>query len=306
MHETLVESIKGNIDKTEIREKKEIIEGWCFDLSLGILPLRAQSKSTIIYPKKIKRSDVMEYYGNNESIEECGWILETPHPQTEKYKLEIKRNDVWQEIMEIPHQEDESVTLIDPLNKKIKPSFVVVDNFYQEPDKIREYALNQDFVANIKYHKGKRSIDPKFRFPGLKERFEEILNRKIKNWENYPVNGCFQYCVAEDKSVYHVDCQEYAGIIYLTPDAPPECGTCFYRSKKTHQMRISPNDSDYSTIFEKGFYDSTQFDLVDVVGNVYNRLILFDSQTIHAAPTYFGQDLHDARLFQLFFFDLEP
>lgn len=192
------------------------------------------------------------------------------------------------------------------MNKKIKPSFVVVDNFYQEPDKIREYALNQDFVANIKYHKGKRSIDPKFRFPGLKERFEEILNRKIKNWENYPVNGCFQYCVAEDKSVYHVDCQEYAGIIYLTPDAPPECGTCFYRSKKTHQMRISPNDSDYSTIFEKGFYDSTQFDLVDVVGNVYNRLILFDSQTIHAAPTYFGQDLHDARLFQLFFFDLEP
>jgi len=102
MHETLVESIKGNIDKTEIREKKEIIEGWCFDLSLGILPLRAQSKSTIIYPKKIKRSDVMEYYGNNESIEECGWILETPHPQTEKYKLEIKRNDVWQEIMELP------------------------------------------------------------------------------------------------------------------------------------------------------------------------------------------------------------
>lgn len=304
MHETMVETIKGNIDKTEIQEKKEIIEGWCFDLSEGILPLRAQSKSTIIYSKKIKRPDVTEYY-NDKNMEECGWILEIPLPP-EKYKLEIKRNNVWQEILELPHHHDESRMSIDIEYKKVPPSFVVVDNFYQDPYKIREYALNQDFVANIEYHKGKRSVDPKHRFPGLKERFEEILNRKIKNWEHYPVNGCFQYCVAEDKSVYHVDYQEYAGIIYLTPDAPPQCGTSFYRSKKNKQMRVTPNDPNYSTIFEKGFYDSTQFDLVDVVGNIYNRLILFDSHTIHAAPTYFGQDLHDARLFQLFFFDLEP
>ena len=58
-------------------------------------------------------------------------------------------------------------------------------------------------------------------------------------------------------------------------------------------------------MFRNGFLDSTEFDLVDTIGNVYNRLILFDAQIIHAAATYFGTTKENSRLFQLFFFDLE-
>jgi hypothetical protein len=62
---------------------------------------------------------------------------------------------------------------------------------------------------------------------------------------------------------------------------------------------------EYNKVFKNGFLDSTEFDIVDVVGNVYNRLILFDSQQIHSASTYFGNNLNNGRLFQLFFFDLD-
>ncbi len=137
----------------------------------------------------------------------------------------------------------------------------------------------------------------------MKESFESILNCKIKDWTKYGINGCFQYCIGGDQLVYHVDQQEYAGIIFLTPDAPPQTGTSFYRSKNTKKMKLQELDSDI--VFKNGYLDSTEFEVVDVVGNVYNRLVLFDSKMFHAASTYFGTNLENGRLFQLFFFDLE-
>ena len=44
--------------------------------------------------------------------------------------------------------------------------------------------------------------------------------------------------------------------------------------------------------------------LVDKIGNIYNRVVLFDSRCIHAASEYFGNTKENSRLFQLFFFDL--
>jgi hypothetical protein len=183
------------------------------------------------------------------------------------------------------------------------PTFVVVDDFYKDPDSIREFALKQDFKENPKYHKGKRCIRSEFRFPGMKEKFESILGCKIKNWGTHPVNCCFQYCIAGEQAVYHNDIQQYAGVLFLTPDAPPETGTRFYRSKATKKMKVSGNE--YSLTFPTGHYDSTPLEQVDVVGNVYNRLVLFDAHLIHAAPLYFGNELKNSRLFQLFFFDIE-
>jgi hypothetical protein len=51
--------------------------------------------------------------------------------------------------------------------------------------------------------------------------------------------------------------------------------------------------------------DETDFEMVDRIGNVYNRLILFDAKCLHAGINYFGTNKEDGRLFQLFFFDLQ-
>ena len=44
-------------------------------------------------------------------------------------------------------------------------------------------------------------------------------------------------------------------------------------------------------------------EVVDVAGNVYNRLVLFSGGNIHAASEYFGDCLENCRLWQMFFFD---
>jgi hypothetical protein len=78
-------------------------------------------------------------------------------------------------------------------------------------------------------------------------------------------------------------------------------GTQFYRSKEGIRK---PDARNHGEVFRGGFYDSTRFDKLDVVGNVYNRLVLFDAKLIHAADTYFGKEKEDGRLIQLFFFDV--
>ena len=64
------------------------------------------------------------------------------------------------------------------------------------------------------------------------------------------------------------------------------------------------DDTESSLVFRRGFLDSTEFEMVDTVGNVYNRVVLFDAKMIHSASEYFGTTKENGRLFQLFFFDL--
>ena len=110
--------------------------------------------------------------------------------------------------------------------------------------------------------------------------------------------------MAGEQIVYHYDLQEYAAIIFLTPDAPPGTGTNTYRSKVTGELNIT-SITDINMVFRNGFLDPTQFDLVDKIGNVYNRLLIFDAKLIHSASCYFGNNDNNCRLFQMFFFDVE-
>lgn len=187
---------------------------------------------------------------------------------------------------------------------------IVVDNFYMNPDLVRNHAINNLSFLESDYHRGKRS-DSKFILNGTLEKFEEILGRKIYNWNNPNyANGIFQYCTSTDPIVYHVDSQNYAAMVYLTPNAPLQTGTATYKSIYTNQTKFDDfNSEQYNKTFkglsnELNFYDKTSFEMVDNIANVYNRLVLFNSKNIHAAVNYFGDTIENSRFFHLFFFDI--
>ena len=187
----------------------------------------------------------------------------------------------------------------------LRPSFTVIDNFIQCEDaleRLRNHALQEDYESASAYYKGRRTFRT-FRTEELKLAFERILNGKISDWD-HPANGMngkLQFCTADTPLVYHRDSLNYAGILYLTPDAPFSTGTTLYAHKET-KLRSVPDDR-RAEVFSGGFFDKTKFEPVDVIGNVYNRLFLFDATNIHAASCYFGKDVTDSRLFQIFFFN---
>jgi len=210
--------------------------------------------------------------------------------------------------------EDYMCTLGASFNKPI-PSVMVFDNFYKTPMAVREYALKQIY-QNPENHGavGFRCEAGRKIFKGTKDYFEKLLGKKIPNGDGhgqwgYSTNGCFQWCPSGTPLVYHADSQAYAGIIYLTPDPPPQCGTSFFRHKKYKSMVGSDvfcHDDWHDPSFVGEIHtDPSPWEKVDSIGNVFNRLVLFKSSNIHAVTEYFGETIHDSRLFQLFFFDLD-
>lgn len=197
---------------------------------------------------------------------------------------------------------------------KTDKDVIVVDNFYADPDLIREYAINNLEFLPSEYHKGQRS-QSRYIIDGTKEKLEEVLGKEITNWNNGGyANGVFQFCTADQPIVYHVDSQMYAAMVYLTPDAPPQTGTAMYRSKVTGISSFPGQESrmgdEYVDTFrgtnkEMNFYDGTQFEKIDDIGNVYNRLVIFNSSQLHAATEYFGDAIDNARFFHMFFFDVK-
>ncbi len=185
------------------------------------------------------------------------------------------------------------------LNKPQKKRLFIVDDFYEDPYLVRNFALQQEYTEDLRYYKGKRTKP--FHTPQMRQKIEEIIGFKITVWDEHGMNGVFQYCTPEDALVYHWDNQTWAGMVYLTPDAPYQSGTSLFAHKQTRARCAT--DPGAESVFTGGFYDKSKFELVDTAGNVFNRLVIFDARCIHAANEYFGQTIQDSRLFHLFFFD---
>lgn len=181
----------------------------------------------------------------------------------------------------------------------------IVDDFYADPDWVRNFALQQQYQINHDGEKGYigSRTEQQFLFDGLRERFEEIMGRPISLWQEHGMNGRFQYALAGEPLVYHCDTQAWAGMIYLTPNAPYETGTATYALKGTDIRHVQ--HPEIQRCFKPGSrnFDRTPFEPIDVFGNVYNRLVIFNAGYLHASSGYFGFNAENARLWQMFFFD---
>jgi hypothetical protein len=191
------------------------------------------------------------------------------------------------------------------VNSQYKPGVWIVDDFYVDPDWVREFALAQEYQTNHDGEQGyigRRTVH-QYLWPGLREEFERIMGRKITRWETHGMNGRFQTAQAGDPLVYHCDLQSWAGMLYLTPNAPYQCGTSTWAKKGTDiRDRHHPNIGSCFHPNSRNF-DRTIFEPVDVFGNVYNRLVIFNAGYLHSSSEYFGFDQTNSRLWQMFFFD---
>lgn len=190
-------------------------------------------------------------------------------------------------------------------------STYIIDNFYSDVDQVREFALSQEYPVNGNYP-GKRTKS--FLNDSMKETIESIVlpfYGKVINWSEDSYTGSYQYTTSRDRSWIHADqTTKWAGVCYLTPNAPLSSGTGLFKHIPTG-LTMAPKNPDGSynhkllSEINKDSQDMTKWELVDRIANVYNRLVLYRGDHFHISLDYFGQDINDGRLFQTFFFDTE-
>ena len=195
----------------------------------------------------------------------------------------------------------------------MRTNLIIVDDFYNNVDEVRKFALSQSF-------------DVKGNYPGVRtgclindstrENIQKIVEPhggKIVDWlESDEYTGSFQMATSRERTWVHSDNVNnsyvhdspnyWGGVLYLNPDAPLEGGTSFYRSKVNKSIYNHNYDHLASDVYSQ---DMTKWDIATEVKNIYNRLILFRGDQWHSSSTYFGHDDETGRLTQVFFFMTE-
>ena len=180
------------------------------------------------------------------------------------------------------------------------PSLMIFDDFYGSPMAIREHALSLPFGVKGNFPGVRTDITKGSDNKATKLLFEYLIGEKITWWpEEY--NTAFQYTTAKDESWIHYDTTHWAGVIYLTPDAPLDSGTAIYRNKesKIHTLDRKNPKSDYP-----GENNMEDWEPIVQVSNIFNRLVIYRGEYYHRSMLPgFGDNQFNGRLFQTFFFN---
>ncbi|MEJ8545586.1 DUF6445 family protein [Brevibacillus borstelensis] len=193
---------------------------------------------------------------------------------------------------------------------------IIVEDFYTKPDVIRKLALQDQYASVAKFNYPGYQSHKIFSSEGLKIKIEQIIGRKIDVDTDRFTFGGFRLITEETGSLpkVHADAIDWAGMIFLTPNAPMDKGVGFFRHKATG-LEGPPTDREAR---ELGFEDACEFErqiihndqadlskweLVSFVSPVYNRLVLFRGRELYHAPLGgFGDNLENCRLTHNFFF----
>lgn len=188
---------------------------------------------------------------------------------------------------------------------------IIVDDFFESPTVWREYALKQtfNFDSKIDTYAGERTATLDKLNINL---FHKVAGKLIKHIPHKSSFSKLQMSftltdktygtgwIHDDEDFYNV-----AGIIYLTPNPPPNTGTAFYH-KTAHEPLPHFNDQFFNElkaapedrhIYEK--YKEEQrsvFKKTLTVENIYNRCVLFNPTNWHSVERYFGNTKEDSRL----------
>lgn len=194
---------------------------------------------------------------------------------------------------------------------------IICNNFYEQPDKIREYALQQeynDYTGNDNW-------------PGRDSHNQHVVPENIMAISHIvgeplfmnEMNKSSYFRMTKEgqtgKQHIHFDPNPglaWAGVCYLTPIEKLQGGTKFWRHNEygwekmpTLEEGLEHNiktQSDMKNFFETDGLDESKWTETLNIPFSYNRLILFRPWLFHSNGINFGTTDDDARLVQLFFF----
>lgn len=202
-----------------------------------------------------------------------------------------------------------------------------VDNFFEDPDKIREFALSLDFDQVGNY--------PGYRTKNLDEINQDLYNSiskkilslfyNVEEILDYEIDTYFQKIYSYDDNIideinsgwYHIDEDSIsAGVIYLNSIVFPHAGTTigvahkFYDSSKCYFQyyirNIFYNNLHKDPNFDRGEYrqiklrHNLNFQKSIEFKNYYNRLVFYDNNNYHKESSFYAND-NEPRLTLVFF-----
>ena len=192
----------------------------------------------------------------------------------------------------------------------------IVDNFYENPELVRDFALSQKFYPSNGRYPGKRTelisdLNRDFFHNFCNKLFSLFYNLNEAQFE-WNVETTFQKIgrLSENKESkfnqgwIHSDKKFFSGIIYLSEDS---VGTNIYEPidnniicetdiKKLFYLGKHVNEEEYSRSISE---NNSKFKESIRINGKFNRLVLFEGGVFHGVPSFYCEN--EERLTQVFF-----
>lgn len=194
---------------------------------------------------------------------------------------------------------------------------IVVDNFFKDPNEIRNFALKFKFEpCDVGTFSGIRTESLHITHTNFFKRVcSKILDCYSIPYHNFSASMHFHLTDEKfgDSGWVHTDASNnlppgLASIIYLNPDNNSiDTGTNLYKLNNLDYGHEDIKDMKLSFIESRDKADirhkaNLNYTPTVKIGNFYNRMIAYDSRTPHAGSSYFGNDRNTSRLTLLTFF----
>lgn len=158
-----------------------------------------------------------------------------------------------------------------------KCNLIVVDDLYNNVNDVRSYVLGQNGCTG-----------------NLQEELKNVVRTYIPENITYFSNEMSEYYTCDTLTrVTTYNDYDWCGIIFLSPEAPIDSSINFYKNKNTHDRYFIESD-------KTNMKDITNWELVDRVGNLYNRMVLFNCKRYHAHMNNFGDNTKNSKMFTMF------
>ena len=200
----------------------------------------------------------------------------------------------------------------------MKNSVQISDRFYANPDDVRARALAMKYSEPESVIGWRTQVwQPR----GIKRLIERAFRVQIEYWDDSRAieggNGVFFTAFskgqrAERVKVHFDEPSDWMSLlVYLTPDAPADCGTSFWQHRGTgltakpgrrDALRLGLSLEELTQVIERDGWNRKSWIEIDRIGNVYNRAVMFPAGLFHSATHHFGHNLRDGRLYQSFHF----
>ena len=200
----------------------------------------------------------------------------------------------------------------------MKTSVQIVDRFYANPEKVREKALSMKYSEPQNVTGWRTHVwHPR----EVKTLIERRFGVQIDYWDDSKSiaggNGVFFTAFskgrhAEKVKVHFDEPPDWVSlIVYLTPNAPSDCGTSFWQHRETgltakptgrDALRLGLSFAELKLSLERDGWNRKSWIEIDRIGNVYNRAVMFPAGLFHSATRHFGYNLSNGRLYQSFHF----
>ncbi len=194
-------------------------------------------------------------------------------------------------------------------------SLIVVDDFFSEPQTLRDAALRLEYPPQQGAFPGRNSLQ-RINFAGLDEAVSRIVGEPLKPVDPPQSLAKCRLTMAGDegRAGVHIDQSHWSGILYLS--RPQDCsgGTTLFRHRRTGSDR-APIDARelaamgyasmadmHRDIIENDSVDPSAWEETMQVPMRFNRLVLLRPWLWHTAGPGFGDIPENARLVYLMFF----